>query len=53
MSLFRRPPAKCEAPRCERSASVRLSNGPALALSCSLHVVRWERAWGQVFVRGI
>jgi hypothetical protein len=53
MSRLRRSPTVCEAPRCGRLAAFRLSNGPQLALACASHVVRYERAWGQVFVRGL
>lgn len=55
MRLVRRhtAPLSCDAPRCERVATVRLSNGPDSAASCGLHVLTFERRWGQVFVKGI
>lgn len=50
---LRRTPTLCEVPRCGRLAILHLSNGPDLALSCGAHLTRWERLWGQVFIRPI
>ena len=53
MRLFRRRPSMCEAFRCDRLASLRLSCLDDVALSCSLHVVTFEKRWGQVFIRPV
>jgi hypothetical protein len=51
--LFKRPPALCSIPHCSRLASLRLSCLDDVALSCALHVITYEKKWGQVFVRGL